>query len=266
MPVCCAAPGAPASQATVAAGCPTGMGPLSTKTSLTSAISAAMTAARAMGPAGTRWSPGPAQGPAAAGADGTALASSGPASPSPAGSRPPARAIAAVRPYQARAFTSPARPATGTASGAGSAALTAAAVVSTMNSASSHHAAETGGRVRHQVLATPAWLSGSAISSMAGSRARNGQEKGRMASPKVRLTSGDISRQARVVTTSAPRRAASDGGVRCAGQASLTSAVFSADRAASSPASSRANQSQDRWVLYSQRRSWNIASGGSAVT
>jgi hypothetical protein len=42
---------------------------------------------------------------------------------------------------------------------------------------------------------------------MAGSSARNGQENGRMASPKVRLTSGDISRQASVVTTMAPRSA-----------------------------------------------------------
>lgn len=102
----------------------------------------------------------------------------------------------------------------GTASGGGSAVLTAAAAVSTANSASSHHTAEAGGRVRHQVPASPAWLSGSAISSMAGSRARNGQEKGRMATPNVRLTSGDISRQASVVTTRAPRRAASGGGVR----------------------------------------------------
>src|SRR6516162_11846714 len=116
----------------------------------------------------------------------------------------------------------------GTASGGGSAVLIAAAAESTANSTSSHHTAEAGGRVRHQVPARAAWLSGSAISSMAGSRARNGQEKGRMATPKVTLTSGEISRQASVVTTIAPRRAASGGGVRWAGQASLTSAVFKA--------------------------------------
>src|SRR5262249_27800354 len=114
------------------------------------------------------------------------------------------------------------------------------AMVSVANSASSHHAAETGG---------------SAISSMAGTSARNGQEKGRMATPKGRLTSGDISRQAGAVAPSAVRSAASDGGAGYAGQASRTSTVFSPARAASSPASSRANQSQDRWVLYSQRRS-----------
>jgi hypothetical protein len=70
-----------------------------------------------------------------------------------------------------------------------------------------------------------------------------------MASPKVRLTSGDISRQASVVTTMAPRSAASGGGVRRAGQASRTMAVFSTARATSSPVSSRPNQGQDRWVL-----------------
>jgi hypothetical protein len=42
--------------------------------------------------------------------------------------------------------------------------------------------------------------------------------------------------------------------------------VFSAARATSSPASSRPNHSHDRWVLYSQRKSWKIASGGSALT
>src|SRR5262249_35717526 len=156
-------------------------------------------------------------------------------------------------------------PACRTASGAGSAPPAAAATGSTPTSANSHHTAETGGKVRHQVPAVPAWLSGSAMSSMAGSRARNGQEKGRMATPKVRLTSGDISRQTSVVTTSAPRRAASGGGVRATGQASRTRTGVSADRANTNPASSTANQSQDSSGLYSQRRSWKIASGGRAL-
>src|SRR5215469_10879561 len=229
----------------------------STNTSLVSAMTRAITTARASGPAGTGQIVG------ALWAVQKCLAGRGTSRPDAS----PDRAAAPVSPYQARALTKPASPAIGTALVTGSAAMAAAAAVSTANSVSSHPAAPGVGRVRHQVSATPAWLSGSAIRSMAGSMARNGQENGRMATPNVRLTSGDISRHAKTVTTSAPRRAAiGRGRVRPAGQASWTRAVFSTDRASSSPASSRLNQSQDRCVLYSQRRSWKIASGGSAVT
>ena len=57
---CRAAPVVPATQATVGPGCPTGIGPLRAKTSLVSAMTVAMTAARAMGPAGIRCAVSPA--------------------------------------------------------------------------------------------------------------------------------------------------------------------------------------------------------------
>ena len=97
--------------------------------------------------------------------------------------------------------------------------------------------------------------------------ARNGQEKGRIATPRVRLTTGDMSRNAKAVKPSAERNASSvAGGSTAPGQARRTSREFTADRARISPASSRMNSSQERCALYNQRRSWKTASGGRAVT
>src|SRR5581483_7218013 len=140
---------------------------------------------------------------------------------------PRGRATAAVTPYQARALSRPASPASGTAAAPLTPPMRAAASDSTMNSVSSQPTAAAGGRVRHQPPARPAWLSGTAISSMAGSIARNGQENGTIATPKVRLTSGDITTHANVVTASArPNAAAGVGVVSLAGQASRTRIVF----------------------------------------
>src|SRR5262249_60383296 len=116
--------------------------------------------------------------------------------------------------------------------------------------ASSHPAAAGVGSLRHQALAIPPWLIGTAISSMTGSVARKGQEKGRIATPSTRLATGEMSRQANTVKPRAQRRAASGASaVPLTDQASRTSTEFTAERARISPASSRANSSQDRCAL-----------------
>jgi hypothetical protein len=85
---------------------------------------------------------------------------------------------------------------------------------------------------------------------MTGSVARKGQEKGRIATPSVRLATGEMSRQANTVKPRAHRSAGSGAGAfPVAGQASRTSTAFTAERARISPASSRANSSQDRCAL-----------------
>jgi hypothetical protein len=161
-----------------------------------------------------------------------------------------ARATTAVSPYQARALTRPASPATGTVTAIGSWPMTAAATDKIAKSASSHPAAAAEGSLRHQALAIPPWLSGSATSSMTGNVARKGQEKGRIATPSARLATGEMSRQANTVKPRAQRKAGSGAGARpAAGQASRTSTAFTAERARIRPASSRVNSSQDRCAL-----------------
>ena len=161
-----------------------------------------------------------------------------------------ARATTAVSPYQARALTRPAAAATGTVAAMGSWPMTAAATDRNAKSASSHPAAASEGSLRHQAPAMPPWLIGTAISSMTGSVARKGQEKGRIATPSARLATGDMSRQANTVKPRAQRRAASGAGASpVVGQASRTSTEFTAARARISPASSRTNCGQDRCAL-----------------
>jgi hypothetical protein len=121
--------------------------------------------------------------------------------------------------------------------------------------------------VRHQDETIPPCDSGSETSSMAASEARNGQENGRMATPTVSETVGDSSRQAARVRVTADRNATQGGGLASpCGQASRISAAFSADRTRITAPRSRANSNHGWLYPKSQRRSWNTASGGTAVS
>src|SRR5258708_13549781 len=100
---------------------------------------------------------------------------------------------AAASPYHARALTTPTRPATATAVGAGRRAIATAAADSTMKLASSQPTARAGGRVRHQDPSRPPCESGIMISSMTGNAARYGQENGSSETPNSRPTTGERS-------------------------------------------------------------------------
>ena len=113
----------------------------------------------------------------------------------------------------------------------------------------------------------PPWLRGSEISSMTGTVARKGQENGRMATPSAIAATGDSSRQATAVSPAAERNMSVRRGAGTdRGQASRARAVFSAERMPRTAASSTANPAQERSYPYIQRRSWNRASGATAVT
>jgi hypothetical protein len=105
------------------------------------------------------------------------------------------------------------------------------------------------------------------MSSMTGTVARKGQENGRMATPSAIAATGESSRQATAVRPVAERNmSARPGAATDRGQASRARAVFSAERMPRTAASSTANPVQERSYPYIQRRSWNRASGATAVT
>ena len=164
-------------------------------------------------------------------------------------------------------MATPARPQTPIAAVTGRRPITAATSDSVTKSATSQYIARTGGRARHQDPRMPAWLSGSEMSSITGTVARNGQENGRIATPSAIAATGDSSRHATVVSAVADRTKSPQPGTGTSrGQASRASAAFRTERIPSTAASSTANPSQDRSYPYIQRRSWKTASGATAVT
>ena len=82
------------------------------------------------------------------------------------------RAAAAVRPYQARASTIPARPATATMPGVSRWVISTEASDRTPKVAITHAAVRAGGSRRHQAWPTPPWLSATAVPSRIGTAAR----------------------------------------------------------------------------------------------
>ena len=82
------------------------------------------------------------------------------------------RAAAAVSPYQARASTIPARPATATMPGVSRCVISAEASDRTPKVAITHAAVRAGGSRRHQDWPTPPWLSATAVPSRIGTAAR----------------------------------------------------------------------------------------------
>jgi hypothetical protein len=83
-----------------------------------------------------------------------------------------ARTAAVVRPYQARASTIPARPATATTPTVSRCAISTEASDSTPKEAITQAAVLTGGSRRHQAWPTPPWLSATAVPSRMGTAAR----------------------------------------------------------------------------------------------
>ena len=83
-----------------------------------------------------------------------------------------ARTAAAVSPYQARASTIPASPATATTPAVSRCTISADASDSTPNVAITHAAVRAGGSRRHQAWPTPPWLSATAVPSRIGTAAR----------------------------------------------------------------------------------------------
>ena len=79
---------------------------------------------------------------------------------------------AVVSPYQARASTTPASPATATTAGVSRRAISAEDSDSTPKVAMTHAAVPAGGSRRHQAWPTPPWLSATAVPSRMGTAAR----------------------------------------------------------------------------------------------
>src|ERR1700678_4043862 len=98
--------------------------------------------------------------------------------------------MAAVRPYQARALTTPARPAAATTPAAGSRGSTTPSSEYSTKQTIAQPNAPPGGSRRHQVTVTPPWLSGTVMASRTGTAARNGQENGSTATPNTSVTIG----------------------------------------------------------------------------
>ncbi len=172
-----------------------------------------------------------------------------------------------VTPYQARALTTPTRPATGMAQPAGTRLISNAAADRTRNSASSQAAARSGGSVRHHQLAALPWLSSRPYSISTGSTPRNGHENGSNATPNVSATSGDSRSTAQMVSTMLdPSSRVARGRASSRGQASQASTASSTLRAATIASRVSMNRGQVPPSPNSQRRSWNTASGASAVT
>ncbi len=82
------------------------------------------------------------------------------------------RTAALVSPYQARASTTPATPATATMPAVSRCAISAEARDKTRKVAISQAAVRTGGSRRHQAGPTPPWLSATAVPSRIGTAAR----------------------------------------------------------------------------------------------
>ena len=83
-----------------------------------------------------------------------------------------ARTAAVVSPYQARASTTPASPATATTAGVSRRAISAEDSDRTPKVAMTHAAVRAGGSRRHQAWPTPPWLSATAVPSRMGTAAR----------------------------------------------------------------------------------------------
>ena len=79
---------------------------------------------------------------------------------------------AVVSPYQARASTTPARPATATTPGVSRCAISAEDSDSTPKVAMTHAAVAAGGSRRHQAWPTPPWLSAPAVPGGVGTAPR----------------------------------------------------------------------------------------------
>src|SRR5580704_6069242 len=171
---------------------------------------------------------------------------------------------AAVRPYHARASTTPASPATATTAGASRRVIRIEAADKKAKLASSHAAVRTGGRRRHQACPTPPWLRASAVPSMMGTAARYGQENGTRATPNISVTTGDITSHTSTVSTAHDTIDAKNRGLGrlgtsgslARGQASRTSTASTAERTSSSSTSTPVKPSHDWSNANSQRRSW----------
>ena len=169
-----------------------------------------------------------------------------------------------VSPYQARALTTPASPATATMPGVSSCTISAEARDKTRKLAITHAAVRAGGSRRHHAWPTPPWLSATAVPSRMGTAARYGQENGSRATPNISVTTGDITSPTRTVstahdTTEIRKRGlgrAGAAGSSWRGQASWTRTASTAARASTSRTNTPVKSSQDWLNANSQRRSW----------
>ena len=174
------------------------------------------------------------------------------------------RATAAVSPYQARASTTPASPATATMPGVPRCAISAEAADKITKVAITQAAVIAGGSCRHQARPTPPWLSATAVPSRMGTAARYGQENGSRATPNISVTTGDMTSPTTTVSTAQDRTEvrkrgrASLGPGRSAspGQASWIRTASTAERASTISSSTPVKPSHDWSKANSQRMSW----------
>ena len=179
------------------------------------------------------------------------------------------RTAAAVSPYQARASTTPASPATATMPAVSRCAISAEARDKIRNVAITHAAVRAGGSRRHQAWPTPPWLSATAVPSRIGTAARYGQENGSRATPNISVTTGDNTSPTSTVstvqdTTEVRKRGRARLGtagsgwtaIGWRGQASWIRTASTAARASTSTTSTAVKPSQDWLNANSQRRSW----------
>ena len=175
-----------------------------------------------------------------------------------------ARTAAVVSPYQARASTIPASPATATTPGVSRRAIRAEDSDSTPKLATTHAAVPAGGSRRHQAWPTPPWLSATAVPSRMGTAARKGQENGSSATPNISVTTGDITSPTSTVSTAQDTSETMNRGRGrpCSppappfGQASMTSTASTAERTTTRSRSTPVKPSHGWLNANSQRRSW----------
>ena len=190
-----------------------------------------------------------------------------PGTPRSRGGCPPPRtplAAAVVSPYQARASTIPASPATATTPGVSRRAIRAEDSDSTPKLATTHAAVPAGGSRRHQAWPTPPWLSATAVPSRMGTAARKGQENGSSATPNISVTTGDITSPTSTVSTAQDTSETMNRGRGrpCSppappfGQASMTSTASTAERTTTRSRSTPVKPSHGWLNANSQRRSW----------
>ena len=169
-----------------------------------------------------------------------------------------------VSPYQARASTIPASPATATTPGVSRRAIRAEDSDSTPKLATTHAAVPAGGSRRHQAWPTPPWLSATAVPSRMGTAARKGQENGSSATPNISVTTGDITSPTSTVSTAQDTSETMNRGRGrpCSppappfGQASMTSTASTAERTTTRSRSTPVKPSHGWLNANSQRRSW----------
>jgi len=169
------------------------------------------------------------------------------------------------QPYQARAFTRPASRLWEPRRAAAAPCSSAAAADSTANSAGSHHAAA-GPAAGSATRSRPA-----RVAERQGDQqhsCQQGKEPARRKAgwpPRMSGDQGEISRQASVVTTRAPRREASGGGA-VGRQAAWTSAVFSAARASAAREQQGRRTAHESLARCTVQRVREDHLGGSAMT